>query len=157
MRVLTNLGDRESFSVTNLLAGTQFWIFPPKFEQECAEPLFVVMTHHTAKANLEKGSSWPPEAVPYGLPHTMGLVLIQATCPTPWTRPQIPMGARPPLTIRLLKKDTRNKIAFGSFFVLYKVLQVCREQAEWPKRWRKKRFNSKAREPHKFFLVHNTT
>ena len=32
-----------------------------KFEQECAEPFCVVMTHHTAKANLEKGSSWPPE------------------------------------------------------------------------------------------------
>ena len=28
----------------------------------------MVMTHHTAKANLEKGSSWPPEAIPYGVP-----------------------------------------------------------------------------------------
>ena len=25
----------------------------------------MVMTHHTAKANLEKGSSWPPEVIPY--------------------------------------------------------------------------------------------
>ena len=38
-----------------------------KFEQKCAEPFCVVMTHHTAKANLEKGSSWPPEAIPYGV------------------------------------------------------------------------------------------
>ena len=75
-----------------LLAGTPFWIFPPKFELECAEPIYVVMTHHTAKANLEKGSCWPPEAIPYGLPHTRGLVFTQATCPTPWTRPQIPLG-----------------------------------------------------------------
>ena len=27
----------------------------------------MVMTHHMAKANLEKGFSWPPEAIPYGL------------------------------------------------------------------------------------------
>ena len=45
-----------------LLAGTPFWIFPPKLEQESAEPFCVVMTHHTAKANLGKGSSWPSEA-----------------------------------------------------------------------------------------------
>ena len=69
----------------------------PKFELECAEPIYVVMTHHTAKANLEKGSCWPPEAIPYGLSHTRGLVFTQATCPTPWTRPQIPLGPSPPL------------------------------------------------------------
>ena len=50
-----------------LLAGTPFWKFLPKFEQECAEPFYVLMTHHTAKANLEKGSFWPSEAIPYGL------------------------------------------------------------------------------------------
>ena len=32
------------------------------------------MTHHTAKANLEKRSAWPPEAILYGLPHIWGLV-----------------------------------------------------------------------------------
>ena len=26
-----------------------------------------VMTHHSAKANLDKGFSWPLEAIPYGL------------------------------------------------------------------------------------------
>ena len=31
-----------------------------------AESFYVVMTDHKAKANLEKGSSWPPEAIPYG-------------------------------------------------------------------------------------------
>ena len=78
-----------------LLAGTAFWKFPPKFEEERAEPSFyVVMTHHTAKANLEKGSSWPPEAIPYGLSYTMSLVLTQPICPTPWTRPQMPPGPR---------------------------------------------------------------
>ena len=41
--------------------------FPPKFEQECAELFYVVMTHHTVKANLEKGFSWPSEAIPYGV------------------------------------------------------------------------------------------
>ena len=72
---------------------------------ECAEPFYVVMTHHTAKANLEKGSSWPPEAIPYGVPHTRGLVLTQPISPTPWTRPKIPLGPSPPLTIQLLSKD----------------------------------------------------
>ena len=27
----------------------------------------MVMTHHSAKANLDKGFSWPLEAIPYGL------------------------------------------------------------------------------------------
>ena len=34
----------------------------------------MVMTHHTAKANLEKGASWPPEAIPYGVPLMVDLV-----------------------------------------------------------------------------------
>ena len=80
-----------------LLVGTPFWIFPPKFEPECAEPFYVVMTHHTAKANLEKGSSWPPEAIPHGLPHIRGLVLTQPICPTPWTWPQMLPGPETPL------------------------------------------------------------
>ena len=40
-----------------------------------------------------KGSSWPPEAIPYGLPQIRGLVLTQALRPTPWTRPQTRLGA----------------------------------------------------------------
>ena len=109
MRVWTDLCDRK----WSCAAGTKFMTvgmnsilnFPPKFELECAEPIYVVMTHHTAKANLEKGSCWPPEAIPYGVPHTRGLVLTRATFPTPWTQPQIPLGPSPPPTIRLLKKD----------------------------------------------------
>ena len=59
--------------------------FPPKFEQEWAEPFCVVMTHHRAKANLEKGSSWPPEAKQKVRSYDMGLVLTQPISPTPWT------------------------------------------------------------------------
>ena len=56
-----------------LLAGTPF-------EEECEEPFYVVMTHHTANANLEKGSSWPPEAMPQILPgHGSG----PCQCPSP--------------------------------------------------------------------------
>ena len=33
-----------------------------------AESFYVMMTDHKAKANLEKGSSWPPEAISYGVP-----------------------------------------------------------------------------------------
>ena len=33
------------------------------------------MTHHTAKANLDKGFSWPPEAKANRLLHIGGLVV----------------------------------------------------------------------------------
>ena len=49
------------------------------------EHFYVVMTHHTAKANLEKGSSWPPEAKEKVQSYAMGLVLTQPISPTPWT------------------------------------------------------------------------
>ena len=62
-----------------LLAGTPF-------EEECEEPFYVVMTHHTANANLEKGSSWPPEAMPNVLHHPTLLVLTPSSCPTHWTQ-----------------------------------------------------------------------
>ena len=32
-----------------------------------------------------KGSSWPPEAIPYRVPYTMGLVLTLPIIPAPWT------------------------------------------------------------------------
>ena len=35
------------------------------FEISRQNRFYVVMTHHTTKANLEKSSSWPPEAIPY--------------------------------------------------------------------------------------------
>ena len=63
-------------------------IFPPKFEQECAEHFSKYSddsSQCTAKASLEKGSSWPPEAIPYGVSHTRPLLATFWTTPTPWT------------------------------------------------------------------------
>ena len=48
------------------------------------------MTHHTAKANLEKGSSWPLEAMKKVLYHPTLLVVTQSNRPTPWTHPTTP-------------------------------------------------------------------
>ena len=48
-----------------------------------------------------------------GVSHTMGLVLTQPISPTPWTRPQKPVGASSSLTIRLLKKDIVTQEAPG--------------------------------------------
>ena len=62
--------------------------FPAKFEQECAESFCKYRddsSQCTAKASLEKGSSWPPGAIPHGTPPLRGLVLIQPISPTPWT------------------------------------------------------------------------
>ena len=59
MQVWTNLCYRECFCWQKL----HFEFSRQHFEQECAEPFYVVMTHHSAKANLEKGSSWPSEAI----------------------------------------------------------------------------------------------
>ena len=91
MRVQTNLCNRESF----LLAGTPFWILPPKFAQECAEPFCKYSddsSQCTAKDSLEKGCSWPPEAISYGEWHIRGLVLTCPISPTPWTRSGRPLG-----------------------------------------------------------------
>ena len=52
-----------------------------------------------------KRLSWPPMAIPYGLPHTRPLLVTPWNSATPWTRPQIPLGPSPSPTIRLLKKD----------------------------------------------------
>ena len=61
------------------------------------------MTHHTAKANLEKGSSWPPEVIPYGVSPPTSI------WPNYWPH-MLDMAKmvwffRNPRTIRLLKKD----------------------------------------------------
>ena len=44
----------------------------------------------------------------------MGLVLTQPISPTPWTRPQNPLGANSSLTIRLLKKHVQKYLVKGS-------------------------------------------
>ena len=96
MQVWTNLCYRECFCEANCWQEFHYEFSRQRFEQKCAEPFCVLMTHHTAKANLVKGSSWPPEAIPYGVPHTRPLVLTPWTRPMPWTRPQIPLGPSPP-------------------------------------------------------------
>ena len=62
--------------------------FPAKIRRGMCKP-FCVVTHHTAKANLEKGSSWPSETIQYGLPHTPSDPLAQ-THPYPWGL--VPLG-----------------------------------------------------------------
>ena len=47
-----------------------------------------VMSHHTAKANLKKGASWPPEAIKIFFQHMGGLLVTPQGSPTPWTRPR---------------------------------------------------------------------
>ena len=46
-----------------------------------------------------------------GVSHTRPLLVTQWTRPTPWTRPQIPLGPNSSLTIRLLKKDKFREVA----------------------------------------------
>ena len=90
--VWTNLCYRECFRKTNFWQKLHFDFFLPKFEQKCAEPFYVVVTHHRAKANLEKGSSWPPEAISYEV--SARVVLDYPNAPTshlgPNPRPPIP-------------------------------------------------------------------
>ena len=57
----------------------------PKFEQECAEPIYMVMTHQTAKDNLEKGSSWRPDTIPYEL--VLGVAFSNPNLPNPHLGP----------------------------------------------------------------------
>ena len=80
------------------------------------------MTHHTAKANLEKGCSWPPEAIPYGVPHIRGLVFTQPISPTPWTWPQRPPSSDSPLAIQLLIHQAFTLLV-GT--ILCKFGQIC--------------------------------
>ena len=86
MRVWTNLCYREWFCETNF----HYEISRQKFEQKCAEPFCVVMTHHTAKANLGKGSSWPSEAKIWWGRHTTVLPGPHPVRPTHKWRPRWP-------------------------------------------------------------------
>ena len=87
MRVWTNLCYRESFSVTNCWQELRFEFSRQNYNRNVQSPSvwWLVMTHHTAKANLEKGSSWPPEAIPYGL--VLSVALYYPNAPTPHLRP----------------------------------------------------------------------
>ena len=61
MPVWKDLSDRECFYETNCWQGLIFENSGQSLNRNvhCAEHFDVVMTHLTAKANLEKGSSWP--------------------------------------------------------------------------------------------------
>ena len=54
-----------------------------------------VMSHHTAKANLEKGSSWPPEAIPYGVPLNIGFWYPDGQDPHLGPDPRCPQAPKP--------------------------------------------------------------
>ena len=73
----------------------------------------MVMTHHPAKANLEKGSSWPPEAIPYGV--VLSVDLSNPNLPNPHLGPD----PRPPT---LLKSAYNSIISY--FLALAKYLPV---------------------------------
>ena len=87
----------NAFVVLHCWQELHFEISRQKLNRNVPSPSILVMTHHTAKANLEKGSSWPPEAIPYGAIHTRGLVLTQPISPTPWTRPSRSQSSDSPL------------------------------------------------------------
>ena len=63
------------------------------------------MTHHTAKANLEKGFSWPPEAIPYGVHLRVDFWYPKGQNPHLGPDPRCPQVLKPHLPIRLLSKD----------------------------------------------------
>ena len=68
------------------------------------------MTHHTAKANLEKGSSWPPEAEKNILYHPK-VVLLKSNISTPWTHPTMRLGPGALLRVFYYKLILTNQIA----------------------------------------------
>ena len=57
----------NAFVVLHCWQELHFEISRQKLNRNVQKPLCVVTTHHTAKANLKKGSSWPLEAIPYGV------------------------------------------------------------------------------------------
>ena len=58
---------------------------------------YVVMTHHTAKANLEKCSSWPPEAFLEVTHYPKLILMTQLTIFTCVPQPGGCIGANSPL------------------------------------------------------------
>ena len=59
-----------------LLAGTPFWIFPPKFEPECAEPFYVVMTHQSSHSQGQSRK----RLLLASRGHPIRTILYQTTC-----------------------------------------------------------------------------
>ena len=54
------------------------------------------MTHHTAKANLEKGSFWPPEAIPCGVHLRVDFLHPEGQNPHLGPDPRCPWVLKPP-------------------------------------------------------------
>ena len=83
------------------------------------------MTHHTVKANLEKGSSWPPEAMPKVTHYPKLLVLTPSRSPTPWTHPITPLGPGAPLRVIYYKLITVHSILGKEGVKEAKKLRAC--------------------------------
>ena len=67
----------------------------------------MVMTHHTAKVNLEIGSSWPLEVIPYGVHLRVEFYYPNGQDPYLGPDPRWPRSYNL-ITIQLLIKDTYN-------------------------------------------------
>ena len=81
---------------------------------------WLVMTHHTGKANLEKGSSCPPEAMPNVTHYPKLLVLKPSSGPTPWTHPITPLGpgaSLRPVYYKLMFSSVTKQIT-AAYFLL---------------------------------------
>ena len=79
----------------------------------------MVMTHHTAKADLEKGFSWPPEAIPYGLYLRVDFWYPKGQNPHLGPDPRCPQVLKPHLPIQLLIKDTERVAILHTIFGKY--------------------------------------
>ena len=72
MWIWTDLSDSKCSYAAKMV----FWKFLPKFEEECAEPFYVVMTHYTAKAICQ--TQWLPSSklMPY-MPQYQTVITIE--------------------------------------------------------------------------------
>ena len=83
------LSSWNQINATNCWKELHFEFFPPNSEQECSKPFFCQYSDDssqcTAKASLEKGSSWPPEAIPYC--HSFRVAFYYPKVPNPHLGP----------------------------------------------------------------------
>ena len=101
-----------------------------------------MITHHTAKANLEKGSSWPLEAMKKVLYHTILLVVTLSKRPTPWTRPTTPpspdsllRGIYYKLMMMMSDLALTSFLSFVSFFSVLQNSMSSTYEDEGPLPW----------------------
>ena len=79
MRVWTNLCYREFFSVTNCWQELHFEFFPPKLQQECAEPLCVVTGDDSSHSQGQSGK----RLLLASGGHPVGTLLYHGSCIDP--------------------------------------------------------------------------